>query len=59
MANKKNERKATENDTLGKPLFTGDFIHDNTVTSFEAVAEASKLIINEIEKRGKKNNDEQ
>ena len=57
MEQKKKVQRQT--DSKETPLFTGDFIHDNTVTPFEAVAEASKLIINEIEKRGKKNNDEQ
>ena len=54
-----NKKVQKQTDSKEIPLFTGDFIHDNTVTPFEAVAEASKLIINEIEKRGKKNNDEQ
>ena len=54
-----NKKVQKQTDSKEAPLFTGDFIHDNTVTPFEAVAEASKLSINEIEKRGKKNNDEQ
>ena len=54
-----NKKVQTQTDSKEAPLFTGDFIHDNTVTPFEAVAEASKLIINKIEQRGKKNNDEQ
>ena len=54
-----NKKVQKQTDSKETPLFTGDFIHDNTVTLFEAVAEASKLIINKIEQRGKKNNDEQ
>ena len=57
MEQKKKVQRQT--DSKETPLFTGDFIHDNTVTPFEAVAKASKLIINKIEQRGKKNNDEQ
>ena len=54
-----NKKVQKQTDSKETPLFTGDFIHDNTVTLFEAVAEASKLIINKIEQRSKKNNDEQ
>ena len=52
MANKKNERKNTENDSSRKPLFTGDYIHDMSVSEAEKAAEASNAIFNAIVHRG-------
>ena len=59
MANKKNERKNTENDSSRKPLFTGDYIHDMSVSEAEKAAEASNAIFNAIVHRGEKKEDEQ
>ena len=56
MANEKKSTTTTnECDTISKPLFTGDYIHDTSVSEGEKIAEASQAIFNAImKKRGKK-----
>ena len=55
MANKKKNTIISEYDTISKPLFTGNYIHDNSVAEFEKAAEASNTIFNVGVKKRKKN----
>ena len=55
MAKEKKNTTINECDTTSKPLFTGDYIHDASVSEGEKIAEASQAIFNAIvKKRGKK-----
>ena len=58
MANEKNTKKTEGQDNIEKPLFTGDYLRDTTVTEFEKAAEASNAIFYSIKNklRGKKIN---
>ena len=58
MANEKNTKKTEGQDNIEKPLFTGDYLRDTTVTEFEKAAEASNAIFNAIKGKlnGKKKN---
>ena len=56
MANEKKNTTTNECDSTSKPLFTGDYMYDSSVTEGEKMAEASNAIFNSIvKKRGKKN----
>ena len=56
MANEKKNTTTNECDATSKPLFTGDYMHDTSVSEMEKIAEASNAIFNAIvKKRGKKN----
>ena len=56
MANEKKSTTTNECDTISKPLFTGDYIHDTSVSGGEKMAEASQAIFNAIVKKiGQKN----
>ena len=48
MANEKYTKKTEGQNNIEKPLFTGDYLHDTTVTEFEKAAEASNAIFNAI-----------
>ena len=55
MANEKKNTTTNECDSTSKPLFTGDYIRDTSVSEGEKMAEASQAIFNAImKKRGKK-----
>ena len=55
MEKEKKNTTINECDTTSKPLFTGDYIHDTSVSEGEKIAEASQAIFNAIvKKRGKK-----
>lgn len=54
MANKKKNTIINEYDTTSKPLFTGNYIHDNSVTEFEKAAEALNAIFNVVVKKREK-----
>ena len=55
MAKEKKNTTINECDTTIKHLFTGDYIHDTSVSEGEKIAEASQAIFNAIvKKRGKK-----
>jgi len=61
MANEKNTNKTEGQDNIEKPLFTGYYLRDTTVTEFEKAAEASNAIFNAIKdklSRRKKNSKE-
>ena len=56
MAKEKKNTTINECDSTSKPLFTGDYMHDSSVTEGEKMAEASQAIFNAIVKKiGKKN----
>ena len=40
MANEKNTKKTEDQGNIEKPLFTGDYCRDTSVTEFEKAAEA-------------------
>ena len=50
-----NKKVQKQTDSKETPLFTGDYIHDTSVSEGEKIAEASQAIFNAIvKKRGKK-----
>ena len=53
MASEKDIKKVESQDNIEKPLFTGYYLRDTTVTEFEKAAEASNAIFNAI--KGKLN----
>ena len=53
MANEMNTRKTEEQGNIEKPLFTGEYLRDTTVTELERAAEASNAIFNAM--KGKLN----
>ena len=56
MANEKKNTTANESDSTSKPLFTGDYIRDTSVSEGEKMAEVSQAIFNAIVKKiGQKN----
>ena len=59
MASEKDIKEAENQDNIEKPLFTGDYWRDTTVTEFEKAAEASNAIFNAIKGKlhGRKKND--
>ena len=56
MANEKKNTTTNECGSTSKPLFTGDYIRDTSVSEGEKMAEASQAIFNAIVKKiGQKN----
>ena len=53
MKNRKNTGNAESKDNIVKPLFTGDYLRDTSVTELEKAAEASNAIFAAI--KGKLN----
>jgi len=51
---KKKEQTFRETDKEQKPVFTGDYMHDSTVTAGEAAVEVSMAIYNKVKERTKK-----
>ena len=51
MANEKKNTTTNECDSTSKPLFTGDYIRDTSVSEGEKMAEASQAIFNAIVKK--------
>lgn len=54
---KRKEQTVRENDKEQQPVFTGNYMHDSTVTVSEAVAEASMAIYNKVKERKQKKNE--
>lgn len=59
MANRKNTENTERKDNIVKPLFTGNYLHDISVTELEKAAEASNAIFAAIKGKlnGRKEND--
>ena len=56
MAYEKKNTTINECDSTSKPLFTGDYIRDTSVSEGEKMAEASQAIFNAVVKKiGQKN----
>lgn len=53
MANYKNRKITEEKDDIKKPLFTGDCLHNMSVSEGEKLAEASQAIYNAITNKQK------
>lgn len=51
---KKKEQTFRETGKEQKPVFTGDYMHDSTVTAGEAAVEVSMAIYNKVKERAKK-----
>ena len=51
---KRNEKQQKHIDMQDKPLFTGDYLRDSSVTEVEKIVEVSKAICRAIEKKIKK-----
>ena len=60
MTNEKNTKQTEGQDNIEKPLFTGDYLRDTTVTEFEKAVEASNAIFNAIKGKlnGRKKNNQ-
>lgn len=58
MTKHKKQEKLTEPATsnLSQPVFTGDFIHDGSVSESEKAAEVSLTLFNAIKKRKARRN---
>ena len=58
VASEKDIKKVESQDNIEKPLFTGYYLRDTTVTEFEKAAEASNAIFNAIKDKlsGRKKN---
>ena len=51
---KKKEQTFRETDNEQKPVYTGDYLRDSAVSVYEAAAEVSMAIYNEVRERTKK-----
>ena len=51
---KKKEQTFRETDNEQKPVYTGDDLRDSAVSVYEAAAEVSMAIYNEVKERTKK-----
>ena len=51
---KKKEQTCRETDNEQKPVYTGDYLRDSAVSVYEAAAEVSMAIYNEVKERTKK-----
>ena len=60
MTNENNTKQTEGQDNIEKPLFTGDYLRDTTVTEFEKAVEASNAIFNAIKGKlnGRKKNNQ-
>ena len=54
MAKEKKNTTINECDTTSKPLFTGDYIHDTSVSEHEKAVEASRFLFEVIKRIFKK-----
>ena len=54
---KKKEQTVRETDKEQKPVFTGDYMHDSTVTAGEAAVEVSMAIYNKMKEMKQKRNE--
>lgn len=54
MASEKKNATGNECDSTSKPLFTGDYMRDSSVTEYEKATEASNAIFNAIMRKTEK-----